>query len=204
MSSEAQLGIVIVNYNAGEALQACIESLLKHADVPLDVVVVDNQSSDTSLQFLQQSDHPIRLITNDDNLGFAKACNQGAELLQTDHLAFVNPDCVFVQPVLSTMIQTLTHADGIGLVGCTIENMDGSEQQGSRRRLPTFFTVLNTYTRLANVPVLRRLFPGVNRIHESKPKSTVSVDAVSGAFLYAKNRSFSEDTRLRCALPLTL
>ncbi|WP_395374406.1 glycosyltransferase family 2 protein [Marinicella sp. W31] len=192
MSPEPTLGVVIVNYNAGSALTECVESLYQYNTEITSVIVVDNNSSDTSIEQLQQSVQGIQVLQNAANVGYATACNQGAALLDTQYLAFVNPDCVFVQSVMKPLLNEMALITQIGVCGCKVDNMDGSEQEGSRRYLPTLFKVFNTYTRLAQLPLFRGVFKGVNRLHETMPEQAVSVEAVSGAFFIIRASVFKQ------------
>jgi len=190
MSAQPSLGVVIVNYNAGRALTECVESLYQHHDGIAAVVVIDNNSSDASIQQLTETVAGVQIVINDSNVGFAAACNEAAKRLDTEYLAFVNPDCVFTQPVIGPLMDVMSNWSQAGIVGCRIDNLDGTEQLGSRRYLPTLFKVFNTYTRLAQLPVLKHGFKGVNRIHENMPHAPISVEAVSGAFFLIKTDVF--------------
>ena len=190
MTAQSTLGVVIVNYNAGPALTECVRSLYRYnADIG-HLIVVDNNSTDASIQQLQESMHGIHVLQNADNVGYAMACNQAADLLDTDYLAFVNPDCVFVEAVMQPLMEQMAAVPKVAVCGCRVNNLDGNEQAGSRRYLPTLFKVLNTYTGLANLPFLGQLFKGVNRLKESPPTQVVSVEAVSGAFFIIETSLF--------------
>jgi len=70
------ISIVIVNWNSGKLLERCVRSLLDHA-ARCEVVVVDNDSEDFSLDFARKVNAPLSLIRNRENLGFAAANNIG-------------------------------------------------------------------------------------------------------------------------------
>src|SRR5579872_3117463 len=89
------LVIVIVNWNAKELLQDCLHSIeqAQQDSFTLEkVVVVDNASIENPLPNIQDFSCPITLITNNQNLGFGRACNQGAKLSRSDYVLFLNPD----------------------------------------------------------------------------------------------------------------
>src|SRR4051794_36691693 len=91
------LDIVIVNWNTGLQLAACIDSiaLANRGSVRLNrVVIVDNASTDGSIENVTCSSLPLTIIRNGENRGFAKACNQGAKGSVADFLLFLNPDTV--------------------------------------------------------------------------------------------------------------
>src|SRR5687768_14969241 len=89
------VGIVIVNWNAGDQLRACLQSIAAASWVSATlsrVAVVDNASTDSSLEGAAVFDLPLEIIRNPENRGFAAACNQGAGHAAVDYLLFLNPD----------------------------------------------------------------------------------------------------------------
>src|SRR3954468_18596731 len=89
------LGIVIVNWNAGEQLRACvaaIASAYQRAWRLAGIMVVDNASSDGSSDNLESCGSRVQVVRNSSNRGFAAACNQGARHITADYLLFLNPD----------------------------------------------------------------------------------------------------------------
>lgn len=83
--------MIIVNWNAGPLLQRCITSLLEYGQ-GCEIIVVDNASEDRSLEFLAARETPIIVLRNDENKGFAAACNQGWRNSQGSMVLFLNPD----------------------------------------------------------------------------------------------------------------
>src|SRR6059058_4636529 len=93
-TDQLNVSAVIVNYNAGPFLAECVHSALAQAG---EVLVVDNASSDSSLQFCAQhfpEEPKLKIVRNTANLGFAAACNIGVEQAAQPYLLFLNPDCV--------------------------------------------------------------------------------------------------------------
>ena len=84
--------VVIVNWNAGEALGACVASLADDARRGCEVIVVDNASSDGSIAAVQSRFPWVTVIETGANLGFAAGANQGAAHARGDVLVFLNPD----------------------------------------------------------------------------------------------------------------
>ena len=89
------VSIVIVSYNCLEQLRPCIEALSPGVE-PLthEVVVVDNNSRDLTCRWISENRPEIRLISNTDNFGFAKACNQGIGASRAKYVLLLNPDTV--------------------------------------------------------------------------------------------------------------
>src|SRR5690606_24296796 len=111
----------------------CVHSALLQAS---EVLVVDNASSDFSLELCTQRfpDEPkLRIIRNVANLGFAAACNIGVAQATAPYLLFLNPDCVLGRDSLSRMVQALEANSSAGMIGGLLINQDGTEQAGGRR-----------------------------------------------------------------------
>ena len=121
----------------------CIESLLPHTtDVNYELIVVDNNSTDGTREYLRSLAEATnnrlpstRLIFNDQNLGFAKACNQGLAIARGENLVLLNNDTILPPGWLSRLLAWLED-DSIGLVG-PVTNRSGNESQ-----IPTSYGTL--------------------------------------------------------------
>jgi GT2 family glycosyltransferase/Flp pilus assembly protein TadD len=125
--------IIIPVYNQWEYTQNCLKSLYEITDIPggFEVIVVDNASTDNTQAFLEEcvSKYPrIRQIRNQNNLGFAKACNQGAEHSNGYYLVFLNNDTVPQSHWLDAMIKTAEKDPTVGMVGSRLLYPDGTIQ----------------------------------------------------------------------------
>ncbi|WP_154222385.1 glycosyltransferase family 2 protein [Marinicella rhabdoformis] len=170
--------VVIVNYNAGQYVIDLI-NVLKH-NKQMNVIVVDNASSDGSLKRLQQLD--VNLLENDKNMGFSYACNQGAQCGSSPVISFVNPDCLLEQGQLEQLTQRITKGSS-DLLGCHVVDPDGSTQKGTWRRLPNIWRVLKTVSSLEKLPFIQGL---------NLRKAPVNVEAVNGACYAIKRPVFEE------------
>lgn len=176
------LDIVIVNWNAGEALRNCVESVVAAAEgVELRrVVVVDNGSTDGSLEGLEGLNLPLVVIRNADNRGFGAACNQGAGGSEAELLLFLNPDTRLAPDSLAVPVAHLADPvnAGVGVVGIQLVDESG-EVSRSCARAPRPEHFWNKMLGLDRVLGSRR--PGM--IMEEWPHgSTREVDHVIGAF----------------------
>lgn len=126
-----QVSIVVLTHDNLVFTRLCLESLLRNTlDVDFDVLVVDNASSDGTVDYLQKlakSDTRVRLILNEQNLGFPSANNQGLAQAEGDHLVLLNNDTI-VPPGWLTGLQRHLRDPGIGLVG-PVTNRCGNEAQ---------------------------------------------------------------------------
>ena len=128
---------MIVNHNAGTLLIDCVRAALAQAE---QVIVVDNASSDSSMDRLaaQFAAEPrLVMLCTGQNLGFAAGCNLGLGLATQAHLLFLNPDCILGAGSLRRMVMELDRDLSVGMVGGLLTNLDGSEQGGGRRAVPT-------------------------------------------------------------------
>ena len=109
---------VVVNWNAGKHLVRCVEALLaERGRLDLEVVVVDNASSDGSLQGLDRFGKGVRQIQTGENLGFGRGVNRGVALSEGAYVAVLNPDVVLRPGALERMVGVLEGEDRAGLVG---------------------------------------------------------------------------------------
>lgn len=90
--SACKISIIIVNYNAGDFLGRCIESLREQIFADFEVIVVDNGSTDGSLEHARTEDARFRFAAQGTNLGFAAANNVGVDLAKGEWIATLNPD----------------------------------------------------------------------------------------------------------------
>ena len=129
------LSTIIVNYNAGELLRHCVESLLL-CPLEIEIIVVDNASTDGSMDSLEGLPC-VQIVKNSTNLGFAMACNAGARVAKAQFLLFLNPDCSFKPGALAGLLEAMEGDKRVGMAGGLLVNEDGTEQAGARRAIPT-------------------------------------------------------------------
>lgn len=189
----SKVSVVIVNYNAGRLLAECIESVLSQVD---EVLVVDNASSDTSIadckwKFYLES--RFNIIQNESNLGFAAACNIGLSCVKSDYILFLNPDCRLEVDVIPSLLQELQKDSSVGMVGGLLVNVDGTEQCGGRRSIPTpwrSFVHAFGLTRFAER--WPKLFSNYNLYQLPLPDKPIEVEAISGACMLVKKEAIND------------
>lgn len=194
MACSLDCDVIIVNYNAGRLLSDCVASVF--AEGVNRTIIVDNASVDGSLEALErlnQGNTTLTVIRNRTNLGFAKACNIGAEASLARRMLFLNPDSVLCTNALTQMISTLESSPRIGMVGGFLSNPDGSEQPGGRRVFPT---PKRAFMRAFGLSRLARFFPEVFSdflLHkEALPAVPVAVEAISGACMLVKRKAVED------------
>ena len=188
-----RVSIVMVNWNGGPQLQMAVDSIGTTSQETWELqrlVIIDNASTDQSLQGMDAREKPPTVIRNPLNLGFGRACNQGAALTEGEYLLFLNPDTRLYDNSISLAIDYIEepgNAD-VGVVG--IQLIDDEKQIArSCARFPTFGLFIAQSLGLNRLPGLNSL--NVHYLPEWSPGRTKNVDHVIGAF-YLIRRSLFE------------
>lgn len=131
--SQAELAVVIVNYNTGEYLERCLASLERHrGDIAVDVLVIDNASHDGSHR-LAVAEHPwVRLIENPTNVLLSPAWNQGIRETSAPYVLFLNPDTEWWEGTLADHVDVARSDPRAGIVGPLVRNSDGTVYPSGR------------------------------------------------------------------------
>ena len=123
------LSIIIVNYNTGEYLHKCIDSIFSQTTkYAYDIYVIDNNSKDNSIAFIPQNYPEVTLIRNDKNLGFAAANNQALKQVNSQFILLLNPDTEIKDNAIDKMIDYLKTGK-YELLTCKLLNSDMSLQK---------------------------------------------------------------------------
>ena len=188
-----KISCIIVNYNAGVGLVSCIQSVIEQAG---EVVLVDNASRDNSIELVTArfaGDARLRIIRNEDNLGFAAACNIGARAAQRPYWFFLNPDCICPDGSLAELFRVLTSTPTAGMVGGLLLNPDGSEQAGGRRLTPTpGRTLVSAFGLQRFAKRWPALLVDFNLHQQPLPTTPTKVEAISGACMLVKPEAVAE------------
>lgn len=184
---------IIVNYNSGALLLDCVRSVLA-STVPVRVVVSDNGSSDNSIAFLRQEfgELPnLLIVENRANLGFSRANNVALPHVAGEYVLFLNPDCLIQPDTLQKMSVFMQQHLEAGMSGCMIRNMDGSEQVGCRRYVPTPWRSLIRVTKLNKIFRKHPKLQDFNLRGTPLPEAPIEVEAISGAFMFVRNSALN-------------
>ena len=190
MASTATISVIIVNYNTGQLLQQSVSQVLTDDSVS-EIIIVDNNSQDESMNLLPKSDK-IHVYFRKQNHGFAASCNFAAKKTKSEYLVFLNPDCLLTKNTIKQLVQELQMQPKAAIIGCLVKNPDGSEQRAARRRLPTLMRAIKTYSRIEKLAKFCTCFAGVNLNFAPMPTKTQQVQAISGAFFIMKANIFNE------------
>lgn len=186
-----QLSVIIVNWNAAEYLPAALESLFAaQGDLSMEVLLVDNASTDASVQLVQRRFPQVEVLENSENKGFAAANNQGLARARGRYILLLNPDTEMPETTLHTFITYLEAHPRVGVIGPRLQTRGGRIQGGAAGYDPSPSTIFNFST------FLYRLLPGRfkglwlprSRYKQSEP---VQVDWVSGACMMIRREAFA-------------
>ncbi|WP_018291837.1 glycosyltransferase family 2 protein [Verrucomicrobium sp. 3C] len=129
MRESIEVSAIVVTYNSRPVLDGCLRSLQAQEGGRLEILVVDNASGDGTADWIAGKFPEIRLWRNPENVGFARACNQGMLEARGEILLFVNPDLRFPDPdAVAQLVSTLRSDSSLGAVGPSLYEVDGSRQ----------------------------------------------------------------------------
>ena len=141
-----KLSIIIVSWNVKDDLLRCLSSLEENPlSVPFEQIVVDNNSSDGTLDAVEQKYPEVITIANRQNRGFAAANNQGIKASSGQYILLLNPDTIVHPGTLDILVRFLDNNPDVGVCGAKLLYADGSVQ-ASVRRFPSFRAVLYRHT----------------------------------------------------------
>jgi GT2 family glycosyltransferase len=187
-----QLSVIIVSYNSIELLENCLFSVQKAMQtIDGEIIIVDNNSNDGSKESLPSKFPGVKFIFNNENLGFAKACNQGSKNSSGDHILFLNPDTVLPGTCLSECITFFkTHPDA-GAVGVRMLDDKGKFLKESKRGLPSpsasFYKLFGLTAVFPGSETIAKYYQGHLPENENNP-----VEVLSGAFMMIKRTVFEK------------
>ncbi|MFN4180296.1 MAG: glycosyltransferase family 2 protein, partial [Armatimonadota bacterium] len=141
MSDSPLLSIVIVSWNVQEDLKECLQSLLRTGNcglgtgeqrLPIEVIVVDNASTDGTVEMVRREFPQVRLIVNSENIGYTKANNIGIKESRGKYILLLNPDTVVKPNALRALVDCAEAHPDAGIIGAKLLNPDGSIQRSAR------------------------------------------------------------------------
>ena len=180
------ISVIIVNWSTNKLLEDCLKSIFKFTkDVTFEVIVVDNGSGDGSQAMVKKKFPQVKLIPNRDNLGFAKANNQGIKVAEGKYVLLLNSDTYLIENSFKKLAEKADSFDKLGAMGSLLLNEDRSIQQ-SVGFFPHLPQVVWWMTFIDDLPGGTILKP-YHVDHDSFYKNQHEVDWVTGAvFLVPK------------------
>lgn len=141
---EVKISVVIISYNSQDFIEKCIRSVLKNLPTYAEVIVLDNFSTDKTVEILKKFIPKIKLLKSDENLGFAKGCNKAVKEAKGEYLFLLNPDTEMSEPIIDELIKFYEITVDVGIVAPKLIMQD-DKVQASVKRLPTLWGAFKEY-----------------------------------------------------------
>lgn len=187
-----KLSVIIVNYNVEYFLEQCLRSVEKALErTEGEVIVVDNASVDGSVDMVRKEFPEVRLIANEENVGFSKANDQAIEWSEAEYVLLLNPDTVVEEDTFEKVLAFMDEHPKAGGLGVKMLDGKGRFLPESKRALPTpevaFYKIFG----------LSALFPWSKRFgkyHLSylDPDKVHRIEVLSGAFMLLRRSALEE------------
>lgn len=185
------VSVIIVNWNARDYLLQCLASLSKEVcRYPMEIIVVDNASTDGSPEYVTAQYPEVRLIRNMENLGFAKANNMGISISSGKYICFINSDVKALPGCINRLIEYCEEYPECGMVGPRIIGADGLLQR-SCRGFPSVWNMFCRAVALDRFFKDKKLFTSY-ALNNWPHDSLRAVDILSGCFWLVSRQALSE------------
>lgn len=183
------LSIVIVSWNTRESLADCLTTIDQHTRlVEYEVIVVDNASADGTVELLSSDFPRVKVVANNANLGFAKACNQGMRASRGELILLLNSDTYVRDDVIAKMADYLLSRPEIAMAGCQLRWPDERVQHSAYRSLSILRSLFEDLWLYKLVPVAARDRILLGGYWENDRE--MEVDWLAGAFIMLRREVF--------------
>jgi GT2 family glycosyltransferase len=188
---DVDVAVCIANWNCRELLRGCLRTLTPEAQgVRLEIIVVDNASTDGVAEMVVQEFPQVRLLRNPENRGFARASNQAARCARGRFVFFLNNDTQVPTGTIRRLVDYLQEHPEVGMVGPRLRDGQGNIQVSCRPR-PTVATLLHRTSLLRWTRLFRSEYLEYRR-RDFDPEATRRVEVLMGAaVLIARERFFA-------------
>jgi len=187
-----QLSIIIVNYNVRNFLEQCLTSVFKATEgLNAEVFVVDNNSSDNSLEMVSQQFPEVIIIANKNNVGFSKANNQAMAIAKGKYILLLNPDTVVEEDTFNKCIIFSDKHPDLGGLGVKMVDGSGIFLPESKRGLPTPSVSFYKIFGLSNIFPKSKTFAKYHLAYLDKDEIN-EIEVLSGAFMWMRKSVLDE------------
>jgi GT2 family glycosyltransferase len=186
------VSIIIVSYNTRQILNECLESIKNsHIKSSYEVIIVDNASTDGSVEMVKRDYKDVILIENKENVGFSTANNIGVQKSQGRLILFLNSDTVVYENSIDEIVTFLDGNTQAGAATCTLELPNGNIDDASHRGFPTPWNAFTHFSKLSRLFPKTKLFGGYNLTWMNMEK-VHEIDALAGAYMMVKRQAGEE------------
>lgn len=187
-----QLSVIIVNYNVRYFLEHCLTSVVAaSSNCSVEIIVVDNNSSDDSVSLITKKFPQVILIANLENVGFARANNLGVKKATGEYILYLNPDTIVPEDCFEQCLQYLAANPEVGALGCRLIDGKGQFLPESKRGFPSAAVAFYKISGLSG------LFPKSKRFNQYHigylPEHSLNdVDVLAGCFMFCQRKVIDE------------
>lgn len=187
-----KVSVIIVNYNVKYFIEVCLHSVLRAAvGIAAEVIVVDNNSTDGSCEFIRQRFPSVTLIENKDNKGFSKANNQAVALAKGEYILFLNPDTVMPENFLRDTIAYMDAHPEAGGLGPRLIDGKGQFAPDSKKSFPSLSVAIFKTTGINKIFSKSAYINKYYAVHIDE-RQTAEVDVLSGCCMLVRRKAMDE------------
>jgi len=187
-NQSVDLSIIIGNYNTKAILQKTIRSIIKYnKQILFEIIVVDDASTDGSVEYLKQHFPDVRIFVNKTNLGYSKSYNIGTKNARGPYILHLNSDVLFLKFELKRAIEYMNTHKNIGILGCRILKKDRRLDLPCKRSFPTIWNIFFQSIGLSKLFPKSKLF-GRYYLTYLNERSIAQVDCLMGAFMLIRKK----------------
>jgi GT2 family glycosyltransferase len=180
------ISVIIVNWNTGDLLQSCLETVFKTIrDISYEIIVVDNASKDGSAAMLKEKYPQVKLIENRENRGFGTANNQAMRIMTGRYALLLNTDAVLTNNAVRELYIFMENQPEAAMACGQLLNADGSKQN-SVASFPNLLTLLT------NTSLLEYLFPKSYPSKRYSYEKPIEVDSCIGACVLVRRKAIED------------
>lgn len=179
--SNVEVSIIIVNWNTKDFLKNCVQSIQHETSVSHEIIIIDNCSSDGSIEMLRRNFRELTVIANRENKGFAGANNQGIKIAKGRYVLLLNPDTIILEGAIDKMISWISDKSDVGCLGCQVwENTTDIQRTCFADPKPTNLFIISS-----GLMHLAKWLPSLGHpwYKDWDRRSVRDVDVVSGMFM---------------------
>lgn len=200
-----KISVIIVNYNVKYFLEVCLHSVLRATNgFDAEVIVVDNNSTDGSMQMVAEKFPTVIRIENKDNAGFGKANNQGVAIAKGEYILFLNPDTVMPEDFFTKMLGYMDAHPEAGSIGPKLLDGKGQFAPDGKKSFPSLSVAIFKTTGINKVFSKSPYFNKYYAVHIGDDE-TAAVDVLSGCCMLVRTSvlpkiggAFDEDYFMYC------
>ena len=177
------VAVIIVTYNSERQIEACLRSLIEQRrSLRQQIVVLDNQSSDQTVELVRRKFPEVELVTPGRNLGFAAGVNLAARQADAEFILLLNPDTVVLDGAVDEIVSFARANPGYGLYGGRTLSQDGRLEPSSCWGLPSLWS-LAMFATGASTAAKRNRFLDPESLGNWQRDTVREVGVITGCFL---------------------